>query len=81
MLGKYEGRNVIAVSLESLQTFVINEKMNGQEITPFLNALTQDKDTYYFNDFYHQTGLGKTSDSEFIFENSLYGLGRSAVFF
>ncbi|ATP41059.1 hypothetical protein CSE16_13920 [Solibacillus sp. R5-41] len=81
MLGKYEGRNVIAVSLESLQTFVINQEMNGEVITPFLNSLTQDKDTYYFNDFYHQTGLGKTSDSEFIFENSLYGLGRGAVFF
>ncbi|MEG0384204.1 LTA synthase family protein [Solibacillus cecembensis] len=81
MLGKYEGRNVIAVSLESLQTFVINNEMNGEVITPFLNSLTQDKDTYYFNDFYHQTGLGKTSDSEFIFENSLYGLGRGAVFF
>ncbi|MCH7321732.1 LTA synthase family protein [Solibacillus sp. MA9] len=81
MFGKYEGRNVIAVSLESLQNFVINNEMNGEEITPFLNSLTQDKDTYYFNNFYHQTGLGKTSDSEFIFENSLFGLGRGAVFF
>ncbi|MER2153213.1 MAG: LTA synthase family protein [Solibacillus sp.] len=81
MFGKYEGRNVIAVSLESLQTFVINEEMNGEVVTPFLNSLTNDKDTYYFSDFYHQTGLGKTSDSEFIFENSLYGLGRGAVFF
>ncbi|MER1956514.1 MAG: LTA synthase family protein [Solibacillus sp.] len=81
MFGKYAGRNVIVVSLESLQTFVINNEMNGEVVTPFLNELTQDKDTYYFNDFYHQTGLGKTSDSEFIFENSLFGLGRGAVFF
>lgn len=81
MFGKYEGRNVIAVSLESLQTFAINNEMNGEVITPFLNSLTEDKDTYYFNNFYHQTGLGKTSDSEFIFENSLFGLGRGAVFF
>ncbi|GGG17956.1 lipoteichoic acid synthase-like YqgS [Lysinibacillus alkalisoli] len=81
MFGKYKGRNVIAVSLESLQNFVINNEMNGEVITPFLNELTQDKDTYYFNNFYHQTGLGKTSDSEFIVENSLFGLGRGAVFF
>lgn len=81
MFGKYEGRNVILVSLESLQSFVINNDMNGQEITPFLNSLTNDPDTYYFSDFYHQTGLGKTSDSEFIVENSLFGLGRGAVFF
>lgn len=50
--------------------------MNGEVVTPFLNSLTKDKDTYYFSDFYHQTGLGKTSDSEFIVENSLFGLGR-----
>ena len=81
MFGKYQGRNVIAVSLESLQNFVINNEMNGEVVTPFLNSLTQDKDTFYFNEFYHQTGLGKTSDSEFIFENSLFGLGRGAVFF
>lgn len=81
LFGKYEGRNIIAISLESLQSFVINQEMNGEVVTPFLNELTKDKDTYYFSDFYHQTGLGKTSDSEFIFENSLYGLGRGAVFF
>lgn len=81
MFGKYKGRNVIFVQLESLQNFVINNKMNGEVITPFLNSLTQDKDTYYFSDFYHQTGLGKTSDSEFIVENSLFGLGSGAVFF
>lgn len=81
LFGKYKDRNVIAVSLESLQNFVINNQMDGHEITPFLNALTKDEDTYYFNNFYHQTGLGKTSDSEFIVENSLFGLGRGAVFF
>lgn len=79
--GKYKGRNVIVISLESLQSFVINNKMNGEVITPFLNSLTKDKDTYYFSNIYHQTGLGKTSDAEFIVENSLFGLGRGAVFF
>ena len=81
MFGKYKDRNVIVVSMESLQNFVINNQMDGHEITPFLNSLTKDKDTLYFSNFYHQTGLGKTSDSEFIVENSLFGLGRGAVFF
>ncbi|CAM5204300.1 Phosphoglycerol transferase MdoB-like AlkP superfamily enzyme OS=Ureibacillus acetophenoni OX=614649 GN=SAMN05877842_102164 PE=3 SV=1 [Ureibacillus acetophenoni] len=81
MFGKYAGRNVIVVQLESLQNFVINKDMNGEVVTPFLNSLTKDKDTYYFSDFYHQTGLGKTSDAEFVVENSLFGLGRGAVFF
>ncbi|WP_098049700.1 LTA synthase family protein [Bhargavaea cecembensis] len=81
MFGEAEGRNLIVVSMESLQNFVINNDMNGHEVTPFLNSLTQDKDTFYFPNFYHQTGLGKTSDSEFLFENSIYGLGGGAVFF
>lgn len=81
MFGEFAGRNVIFISMESLQSFVINEDMNGHEITPFLNELTNSPDTFYFNNMYHQTGLGKTSDSEFIVENSLFGLGRGAVFF
>ncbi len=60
MFGKYAGRNLILVQLESLQNFVINNEMNGEVVTPFLNSLTNDPDTYYFSDFYHQTGLGKT---------------------
>ena len=81
VFGLAEGKNLIVVSLESLQTFVMNEEMNGQVVTPFLNELSSDKDTFYFPNFYHQTGLGKTSDSEFLVENGLYPLGGGAVFF
>ncbi|MFP3490372.1 hypothetical protein R0K20_22500, partial [Staphylococcus sp. SIMBA_130] len=45
----------------------------------FLNDLIDE--SYYFPNFYHQTAQGKTSDSEFILENSLYGLPSGAVFF
>lgn len=79
LFGIAKGKNVIMVSMESLQSFVINKTVNGREITPFLNRFL--KESYYFNNFYHQTGQGKTSDSEFIVENSLYPLGRGAVFF
>ncbi|MEW9500418.1 LTA synthase family protein [Jeotgalibacillus marinus] len=81
MHGIAEGRNVIVVKLESTQNFVINNEMNGEEITPFLNELTKDEDTVYMDNFYHQTEQGKTSDSEFLLDNSLYPLGRGAVFF
>lgn len=81
MFGTAEGKNLIIVTLESLQTFAVNEEMNGEVVTPFLNELSKDKDTFYFPNFYHQTGLGKTSDSEFLVENGLYPLGNSAVFF
>ncbi|WHY94792.1 LTA synthase family protein [Neobacillus cucumis] len=79
--GKAKGMNVIYVSLESFQNFMIDYKMpNGQEVTPFLNSLAHDGNTFYFDNFYHQTGQGKTSDAEFLMENSLYPLNQGAVF-
>ncbi|WP_028401458.1 LTA synthase family protein [Ectobacillus panaciterrae] len=79
MFGAAKGKNVIVVSLESTQSFLINAKVNGQEVTPFLNQFT--KESYYFENFFHQTGQGKTSDAEFMVDNSLYPLDRGAVFF
>ncbi|MCM2533047.1 LTA synthase family protein [Neobacillus pocheonensis] len=79
--GKAKGMNVIYVSLESFQNFMIDYKMpNGQEVTPFLDSLAHDGNTFYFDNFYHQTGQGKTSDAEFLMENSLYPLSQGAVF-
>lgn len=81
LFGVAAGRNVIYVSMESLQSFVIEREIDGQELTPFLNQLIQDEHTFYFDNFYHQTGQGKTSDAEFMMENSLYPLPSGAVFF
>src|SRR5699024_6492499 len=81
MFGAEKNRNVIFISAESVQQTVIDRDVNGEEITPFLNSLIDDEDTFYFDNFYHQTQQGKTSDSEFLLENSLYPLSRGAVFF
>jgi len=78
--GKAKGMNVIYVSLESFQNFMIDYKINGQEVTPFLNSLAHDGKTFYFDNFYHQTGQGKTSDAEFLMENSLYPMAQGSVF-
>ncbi|SFL82282.1 Phosphoglycerol transferase MdoB [Gracilibacillus orientalis] len=77
--GIAEDKNVIFISLESLQSFVIDNTLHGEEVTPFLNSLIDE--SYYFENFYHQTEQGKTSDSEFIVENSLYPSPRGAVYF
>lgn len=78
LTGIAKGKNIILISMESLQNFVINYKVNGEEVTPFLNDLIES--SFYFDNFYHQTGQGKTSDSEFLLANSLYPLSRGAVF-
>ncbi|WP_456278291.1 LTA synthase family protein [Bacillus sp. AK128] len=79
LFGLAKDKNVILISMESTQSFVIGETIDGEEITPFLNDFIEE--SYYFDNFYHQTGQGKTSDSEFLVDNSLYPLGRGAVFF
>lgn len=76
--GQAKGKNLILISLESTQQFVLNRKVNGEEITPFLNKLI--KDSYYFPNFYHQTAQGKTSDAEFMIDNGLYPLSGGSVF-
>ncbi|MDP4107471.1 MAG: LTA synthase family protein [Bacillota bacterium] len=79
--GKAKGMNVIYVSMESFSNFMIDLKMpDGQLVTPFLDSLAHDGDTFYFDNFYHQTGQGKTSDAEFLMENSLYPMPQGSVF-
>jgi lipoteichoic acid synthase len=78
--GVAKGMNVIYIHLESFQNFLINYKLHGEEVTPFLNSLVHDPNTFYFDNFFHQTGQGKTSDAEFMLENSLFGLPQGAVF-
>lgn len=79
LTGIANGKNVVFIAMESLQEFVIGNNLEGQEITPFLNSLI--KDSYYFNNIYHQTAQGKSSDSEFVIDTSLYPLPSGAVFF
>ncbi|MFC4557271.1 LTA synthase family protein [Virgibacillus kekensis] len=76
--GEAKGRNVILISMESTQNFVINQTVNGEEITPFLNDLIEK--SYYFSNIYDQTAQGKTSDSEFLVDTGLYPLPSGSVF-
>lgn len=77
--GVAEGKNVIMISMESMHDFTLGMEIAGQEVTPFLNELVEE--SMYFSEFYHQTGQGKTSDSEFIVENSLFPVTSGSVFF
>jgi lipoteichoic acid synthase len=78
--GVGKGLNVIYIHLESLQNFVIDYELYGEKVTPFLHSLKKDPHTFYFDNFFHQTAQGKTSDAEFIIDNSLFGLPQGAVF-
>ncbi|MFC7687346.1 LTA synthase family protein [Ureibacillus sp. GCM10028918] len=78
--GAAKGKNVIYIHLESFQNFLINYKLNGEEVTPFINSLAGDSSSLYFDNFFHQTAQGKTSDAEFMLENSIFGLPQGSAF-
>lgn len=78
--GAAQGKNVIYLHLESIQSFLIDYKLHDQDVTPFLNSLAKDSNTIYFDNFFHQTAQGKTADAEFMIENSLFGLPQGSAF-
>ncbi|KIS03645.1 LTA synthase family protein [Paucilactobacillus wasatchensis] len=80
MYGIAKGRNVFVIHLESFQQFLIDKKINGQEVTPFLNSIYHGSNTYSFDNFFHQVGQGKTSDAENMLETSTYGLSQGSLF-
>lgn len=80
MYGKMRGRNIIILHLESFQQFLIDKKIDGKPVTPFLNKLYHSQNTYSFNNFFHQVGQGKTSDAENMLETSTFGLPQGSLF-
>jgi lipoteichoic acid synthase len=65
-----EGKNVIVIQLEAFQNFLLNLKVDGQEITPVLNQLM--KESIYFPNVFQQVGQGNTADAEFVVNTSFY---------
>ncbi|URZ88505.1 LTA synthase family protein [Floricoccus penangensis] len=83
--GIAKGRNVIYIHLESFQQFLIDYKLKDEkgvdhEVTPFLNSLFHSKETFAFDNFFHQVKAGKTSDAETLMENSFFGLTQGSLF-
>lgn len=77
--GTQKGKNVFMIHLESFQQFLIDYKVDGQEVTPNLNKFYHNQNTLSFDNFYNQVGQGKTSDAEMMQENSLFGLATGSA--
>lgn len=72
-------KNLIMIQVEALQSFVINKKVEGEEITPNLNRWL--KKSLYFDNYYYQVAGGNTSDAEFMSNNSLYPASSGAAYY
>lgn len=80
LFGIAKGRNLIVIQVESLQNMVVSKEYNGQDITPNLTKLINDKSTIYFDNYFEQRGSGNTSDAEFASNNSIYGTVESYTY-
>ncbi|NBD25866.1 sulfatase-like hydrolase/transferase [Paenibacillus sp. T1] len=78
LFGRYRGKNVILIQLEAFQSFVIGQRINGQEVTPNINKLMTS--SMYFDNFYHQTAQGRTSDADLAANASLQPMPSGSVF-
>ena len=74
----FEGKNVIVIHAESLQTFTLNKSFNDVEVAPNLNRIS--KEGIYFSNYYSQVGVGTSSDAEFTFSTSLMPSSNGTVF-
>lgn len=79
LAGKYKGKNLICIQVESLETFVINQKVNNKEITPCLNKLL--KNSLYFSNVYDQVNNGTSSDADLMVNTSLFPVRGGCTFF
>ncbi|MDP4145778.1 MAG: LTA synthase family protein [Bacillota bacterium] len=79
MAGIGKGKNLIIIQVEALQQFVINNKVNNEEITPNLNKWINR--SVYFDNYFYQVANGGTSDAEFMTNNSLYPAASGAAYY
>ncbi len=77
--GVARGDNLVLIQVESLQEWVIGARVNGVEITPFLDSLRSR--ALYFPHVFDDTEQGRSSDGEFTTLNSQYPLTQGAVAF
>jgi phosphoglycerol transferase MdoB-like AlkP superfamily enzyme len=77
--GVAEGSNLLMIQAESLQGFVIDLEVNGQQITPFLNRWA--RASLIFPRLTDQTAQGRSSDSELLTQTSLLPPDRGTAAF
>lgn len=77
--GMAKGKNLIVIQVESLESFVIGQKINGKEITPVMDNLI--KHGLYFPNIYEQVNEGTSSDSDLMVNTSMLPLRRGSTFF
>lgn len=74
-----EGKNLLVLQWEALEQWVIGAKVNGREVTPFVNRLLGE--SIYYPVTFDQVASSSTSDCEYLVLNSQHPLRDGSVAF
>lgn len=69
-----ETKNLIFIIVESYLSATSDLKVDGKEITPFLNQLKRDSSVYYNGHMQPNISMGESSDGQFIYMSGLLPL-------
>lgn len=75
----FEGKNVLFLQIESLESFVINQSVDGQVITPNINKLMENG--FYFSSLFEQVQGGNSSDADLMYTTSRLPVSKGSTFF
>jgi len=85
LTGIFEGKKLVIFQLEAMNDYLINLSVEvdgiAYEIMPFLNSISNSNETLYYDRFYSNFGVGKTSDAEFAGLTGLYPTGQIVTYF
>lgn len=77
--GMYKGKNLIVIQVESLESFILGQEINGKKVTPVLDSLISKG--AYFPNIYEQVNEGTSSDADLMVNTSMLPLKRGSTFF
>ncbi|TGY39946.1 LTA synthase family protein [Clostridium sartagoforme] len=77
--GLLEGKNLLVIQVESLESFIIGKEVNGQKITPVMDDLISKG--LYFPNIYEQVNEGTSSDADLMINTSMFPVRRGSTFF
>lgn len=78
LFGILKGKNVILLQIESLENYIINQSIEGHEITPNLNRIA--KSSMRFSNFYEQVRNGISVDADLMVNTSLLPTNQGTSF-
>ncbi len=72
-------KNIIYIIIESWNSWTLDTKVSGREVTPIINKLTQQDNVIFSKKVVPQISSGRSSDGQFIYNTGLLPLKNEAV--